>query len=134
MPYKDPEKSKAYHKVYHKKWYEKNKRRHKNTSNANRRRKRTEFNTYKTTLACVICGVKHPAVIDFHHVVRTNKKNVSKLVRNNAFSQLRKELKKCIPLCSNCHRILHYEETFKKKKRKKGIVAITIPRVTTAQK
>ena len=133
MPYKDPVVKRLKRKEYHKAWYQKNKRKHRDSANINRRKKRLEFKTYKKTLACVKCGISHPAVIDFHHVIRTNKKNINKLVRDNAFRQLRKELKKCIPLCSNCHRILHYEEDQRKRK-KKGIVAITIPRVTTAQK
>jgi predicted HNH restriction endonuclease len=46
------------------------------------------------------------------------------LVKNYRFAAAMEEIKKCIPLCSNCHRILHWEEreTYKReKKRKKAL-------------
>jgi predicted HNH restriction endonuclease len=46
------------------------------------------------------------------------------LVKNYRFAAAMEEVKKCIPLCSNCHRILHWEEreTHKReKKRKKAL-------------
>jgi hypothetical protein len=63
-------------------------------------------------------------IIDFHHVDRTDKQSVHFLVKNYQFAAAMEEIKKCIPLCSNCHRILHWEEreTYKReKKRKKAL-------------
>jgi predicted HNH restriction endonuclease len=58
-------------------------------------------------------------------VDRTDKQSVHHfLVKNYRFAAAMEEIKKCIPLCSNCHRILHWEEreTYKReKKRKKAL-------------
>jgi predicted HNH restriction endonuclease len=74
----------------------------------------------------VIAGRRTPAgvIIDFHHVDRMDKQSVHHLVKNYRFAAAMEEIKKCIPLCSNCHRILHWEEreTHKReKKRKKAL-------------
>jgi hypothetical protein len=66
----------------------------------------------KSTLSCTHCGQAHPAILDFHHTDPT-KKEFS--INNGIVSKLSKkrileEIGKCIPLCSNCHRILHYNE------------------------
>jgi hypothetical protein len=76
-------------------------------------KKKAEWRRYKRTLSCTKCGIKHPAVIDFHHVDRDdpNKQKVHKLVCSGRFKAAYKEIEKCMVLCANCHRILHYEET-----------------------
>jgi predicted HNH restriction endonuclease len=43
-------------------------------------------------------------------VDRTDKQSVHFLVKNYRFAAAMEEIKKCIPLCANCHRILHWEE------------------------
>lgn len=64
-----------------------------------------------TTLKCAACGQNHPATFDFHHVIRDKgNRKIHDLVRNHAFRMAREEIKKCVVLCSNCHRILHYNE------------------------
>lgn len=69
-----------------------------------------EWHDYKLTLSCTQCGFSHPAVIDFHHVVYEDKQNVGELARKGRVKAAFEEAKKCIPLCANCHRILHYNE------------------------
>ena len=49
-----------------------------------------------------------PYLCDFHHIDKTKEKLVSILSKNN--QQLKKEIKKCIPLCANCHRHRHHGE------------------------
>jgi predicted HNH restriction endonuclease len=51
-------------------------------------------------------------VIDFHHVIRHNKRSVNDLIlkQNNLKEAIKEAEEKCIPLCANCHRILHFEE------------------------
>jgi len=68
---------------------------------------------YKKTLSCSKCGASHHAIIDFHHIDPTDptKQKVNDLVRKSKFKQAHEEIKKCLILCSNCHRILHWEET-----------------------
>lgn len=63
---------------------------------------------------CEKCGYdKCIAALEFHHVDRTTKEfRLSKSFLSK--EKLISELKKCILLCSNCHREIHYEESQKK--------------------
>jgi hypothetical protein len=122
MPFKDPEKRKTQQKEYSKNWYEKNKAIHKRGVAKNKRAKRQDWINYKAEQKCSHCGTQHPAIIDFHHVVRdATKQSVNRLVGNGRWTEAKKEAEtKCIPLCANCHRILHWnEEQEAKKKRNK---------------
>ena len=122
MPYKDPLKRKEKQKEYKKKYYEKNKEAHVQRSRINKARQKKIWDAFKASQKCTHCGLQHPAVIDFHHVIRgSDKKSVNKLVADGRFTAAMTEVEKCIPLCSNCHRMLHWKETqeTKKKRRKK---------------
>jgi predicted HNH restriction endonuclease len=46
------------------------------------------------------------AVFEFHHVTGRKDFNIGS-VANKSWSVIRKELKKCKLVCSNCHRIAH---------------------------
>ena len=119
MPIKDPEERKRKHKEYSKRWYEKNKELSKARVRANKKKKRVEWQEYKATLSCANCGFSHPAVIDFHHIIRgPDMEKVNTLANKGLWGKARKEAEKCVPLCSNCHRILHYEERNSKANRK----------------
>jgi hypothetical protein len=67
---------------------------------------------YKEGLSCTDCGltfVGRPWVCDFHHLDPTTKKEgVSILVRGWSWDRVLEEIKKCTPLCSNCHRTRHH--------------------------
>ena len=64
----------------------------------------------KETSACINCGESDPAVLDFHHREPSSKDfAISALTKNNYNEErLMAELSKCIILCSNCHRKLHF--------------------------
>lgn len=66
----------------------------------------------KIHLTCRVCGEDHPAVLDFHHRdPKTKEYNVGRMVSGPySLEQLQQEVEKCEVLCSNCHRILHWEE------------------------
>lgn len=97
-------------------WYQKNKERQKAASAKNKRMYRQKWLEYKTSLSCVKCGAKHPAILDFHHVIRDpGKRSVNRLIANGAYNAVFEELKKCIPLCANCHRILHWDEELERR-------------------
>jgi hypothetical protein len=54
---------------------------------------------------CLVCGWKDVRAIDQHHVDPSQKdREVSRWTNAEA---LKEELKKCVPLCANHHRVLH---------------------------
>jgi hypothetical protein len=57
---------------------------------------------------CVVCGEHDIACIDAHHI-KDKKWEVAELLQFGTLQQLREELLKCVPLCSNCHRKLPFE-------------------------
>ena len=123
MPYKDPEKKRAQQKEYSKRWYEKNKNSHQRVVAKNKRQRRQDWMSYKAEQKCSHCGTQHPAIIDFHHVIRDEtKQSVNRLAGDSRWAEAKREAEtKCIPLCANCHRILHWDEEQKamKKRNKK---------------
>jgi hypothetical protein len=65
---------------------------------------------YKQNCGCSRCGITDPRVLDFHHRDEKTKSFSIGLVRREVGSEkLKKEIKKCIVVCANCHRILHDE-------------------------
>lgn len=57
---------------------------------------------------CTVCKlVDDPAVYDFHHI-DPKKKDFSFGSTHRSFESLRAELDKCLLVCSNCHRKIHY--------------------------
>jgi hypothetical protein len=68
------------------------------------------FTEFKKTLKCSKCGYdKCPDAIDFHHIDSSVKENNISNLRES-WEKLMEEIKKCVVLCSNCHRELHYLE------------------------
>jgi predicted HNH restriction endonuclease len=111
MPYKDPQVRKEKQKEYSRKYYEKNKEKAIAANQVVRARGKEKWDLYKGSLKCARCPEKHIATLDFHHINPTEKEyNVSKLVANRMYTKAYKEIKKCIVLCANCHRKLHYNE------------------------
>lgn len=78
---------------------------------------------YKRSRPCSVCGISDPRVLDLHHQGDQKKEfSVSVgLAEKYGFNRIKKEIAKCVSLCANCHRILHYEEE-KEKKKKRGVV------------
>ena len=66
-------------------------------------------NKYKLERGCAHCGYKdEPVALDFHHEYREDKIiNVSSHWKTSwkQYEKMKEEMKKCIVLCSNCHRI-----------------------------
>lgn len=57
---------------------------------------------------CSKCGgVFHPAVFDFHHEGDKNK--IIGRYLHYGIDKIKDELDKCILVCSNCHRLIHWE-------------------------
>ncbi len=66
----------------------------------------------KVGLFCKQCGNDDIRVLDFHHLNKSGKEvsigRAAKLGWNK--ERILQEISKCEVLCSNCHRILHWEE------------------------
>lgn len=60
---------------------------------------------------CEKCGyLKYTGALEFHHKIPNEKDfNLSQKTKSNFNEEIRKELDKCILLCSNCHREIHHE-------------------------
>jgi hypothetical protein len=86
----------------------------------NKRKNKKKWLEFKSTLACKFCGENHPAALDFHHEDPSQKdREVSYYVKNYQYARAMEEVKKCMVLCANCHRILHFNEHRTLKKRRK---------------
>lgn len=77
------------------------------------RRKKEEFVALLGS-KCVMCGLSYPeepaCVFDIHHEDPSTKEyNPSKL-KMMSKEKIEHELKKCVLLCSNCHRIVHEKD------------------------
>jgi hypothetical protein len=74
-----------------------------------RRRKLKEQCIEYLGRSCKLCGYdKYSGALDFHHKDPTQKDfNFAKFRRYKFMDKLRKELDKCILLCSSCHREVH---------------------------
>lgn len=74
-------------------------------------KKKIEFiNRYKQMCGCKLCGEKRYWVLDFHHQSKNKEFHVTSDGRSYSFDKVKEEIRKCIVLCSNCHRDLHYKE------------------------
>lgn len=67
------------------------------------------YQELKSGLACIVCGEDEPVCIDLHHTNPEDKiTEVIQLVSQRATPErILAEFKKCVPLCSNCHRKFH---------------------------
>ena len=111
MPYKDVNVRKKKQQEYSRKNYLGNYAQRREKLNARRRELKKEWDAFKCTLKCTKCGFSHHAALDFHHEDPATKTgNVHRFVSNGQFSRAYEEIKKCIVLCANCHRIVHYNE------------------------
>lgn len=122
MPFKDDQVRRERQREYSRRWYLSNKPKVMAAVARRKRQEKARWDTYRAKHACAHCGFSHPAVIDFHHVIRQNKQSVNDLAvrRGNVSAAIREAEEKCIPLCANCHRILHWQERRRiRSKRKK---------------
>tara|TARA_R110000772_G_scaffold267219_2_gene390731 strand:- start:40 stop:420 length:381 start_codon:yes stop_codon:yes gene_type:complete len=117
MAEKTPDEKKAKQREYSARYYARNKELSIARVKVQHQKEKDEWNSYKASLSCAICGFSHPAVIDFHHVdPATKTASVHVLVGNRRYAAAREEIKKCVALCANCHRIHHHDEHHEKKK------------------
>jgi len=124
MPYKDKIVKQTKQKIYASTYYQNNKTKVLATTKASVKKYKEQWRSFKATLSCVKCGQNHPATLDFHHIDSSTKEaSVNKLIKYRAFKRAMEEVKKCVVLCANCHRIHHHDERENKKAKKKGAKA-----------
>ena len=76
--------------------------------NRRRKRERKEYiRSFKTR--CEICGEDHIACLDFHHPQEDKEFTICTSMYMSK-EKLKEEIDKCICLCSNCHRKLHWKK------------------------
>ena len=118
MPYKDPTKQKeAQHQHYLS-----NLEKYKASSRISKRNRSKWFRELKQTMQCSKCDESRWQCLDFHHPdeVRPDRGKTPKGNRvilsvgylASSFGKKRtlEEIKKCIVLCANCHRMEHWDE------------------------
>lgn len=105
-------------KEYNRTWKEENPDKHREYRASVRRRYKEEWKAYLkpiVDLSCSKCGYdEHFVALDFHHV--SNKDfGIATMLQNKPTdankTAMRKEIEKCIVLCSNCHRVHHWGGT-----------------------
>jgi transcription elongation factor Elf1 len=64
---------------------------------------------YKKKKRCFYCGEKDPICLEFHHVNPSTKLDtIPNLIQNKEpWDIIKEEIKKCIVVCSNCHKKIH---------------------------
>ena len=61
-------------------------------------------------MSCKICGYnKSNYAKHFHHLDKNNKREVSQM-NQHSLKEVKKEIKKCVLVCANCHAELHEKE------------------------
>ena len=116
MPYKDPLKKKEKQKSYSKKHYDENAGKVKAATKKTKDTFKQKWKDFKATLSCLECGIYHPAILDFHHIDPEMKnESVHKLINTGSYKKALAEVEQCVVLCSNCHRVYHYDERQKAK-------------------
>ena len=63
---------------------------------------------YKSYCCCAHCGEKDWVVLDLHHVDPEGKDANPSALMGGSREKIKEEIRKCIVLCSNCHRREHH--------------------------
>lgn len=103
------DRKKEHNKRYHAEWYQRNKDKVKRSSAATKARKEKWFRELKEQYSCERCGAYHPAIIEFHHKEPSQKDFAIGNFQDRSKAKILAEIKKCTPLCRNCHAIVHWE-------------------------
>lgn len=93
--------------------YQKNKERYIQKAKRNRTKYIESLDNYKKTLNCFDCGKSFEDcwwICDFHHLGDDKSFNIANKKGYLKIESIKEELDKCIPLCANCHRTLHWKE------------------------
>lgn len=95
-------------------WYYKNKYQSKGKQHKKEKENRNKefIIRFKKRCKCIKCNLNKWYLIEFHHLIPSEKyKSVTDL-QFNAYSikTIKNEIRKCVPICRNCHMEFHYLE------------------------
>jgi len=91
--------------------YHKNKEKWNITHNKTRDIKKNKIIEFKqNSNGCEKCGEKRYYLLDFHHLNNSEKIFQIAQGEQKGWNKIEQEIKKCILLCSNCHREFHHQE------------------------
>ena len=90
----------------YKKYYDYNKEKFLSRNKEFRKDRMVYLNDKKST-GCIICKEKDIGCLDFHHL-GDKKYNISSIFTSLSIKEIEEEIQKCVILCANCHRKLHY--------------------------
>jgi len=71
------------------------------------KRRRLEWLKFKSNFSCSICGETNKYCISFHHKDPNTRENTISYFAKSHRLKVLEEMKKCIPICENCHRKIH---------------------------
>lgn len=106
MPYKDSIKQKEAQRKH----YLENKEKFLSRNLQNRRKRQRWFQEeVMKNVVCMLCSEDCSACIDWHHKDPSKKDfAISQLIkRTTKKDRILEEIKKCVPVCANCHRKVH---------------------------
>lgn len=75
----------------------------------NQTRKAEIISRFKEGKRCLFCEENTPVCLDFHHTDPSTKETtLANLIhRGYSIERIEREVKKCVLICSNCHRKVH---------------------------
>jgi len=111
MPYRNPEEGRAKRREHYranKAYYDKKAR---EARVKNRKRNYRFVNRYKLLRGCWRCGYREcVTALQFHHLGEKDRM-VSRMVSDaHSLAKIKREIRKCIVLCANCHIFAHADE------------------------
>ena len=93
---------------YKRRWYADNSIRHRQVSDAAKRRRIAknagQIREYLQSHRCVDCGEADPLVLEFDHVRGEKRGDISRMMRERPWAIVLAEIEKCDVRCANCHR------------------------------
>jgi len=77
-------------------------------SNTKRIDKNKKFVEKVKGKGCCKCDETEKCTLDFHHIKGSDKKfDIASGIQSNGLEAIKNEIRKCILVCSNCHRKIH---------------------------
>ena len=76
-----------------------------------RQRYKAKIDEIKCETGCVVCRENRSACLDFHAPDGHTEKCISRMVRaGTSWLKIEAEIKRCVVVCANCHRLIHAGE------------------------